>query len=111
MAGFKVAAAQYPLDWFDAFSAYEDKMSGWVEEAAQAGAKLLVFPEYGAMELTSLAGRVARWHRVGRLQLADLLGAAKTLGEHIDECSINVVNACAQAQQLLLGCLVCIDHR
>ena len=61
--------------------------------------------------LTSLAGRVARWHRVGRLQLADLLGAAKTLGEHIDECSINVVNACAQAQQLLLGCLVCIDHR
>jgi predicted amidohydrolase len=57
MAGFKVAAAQYPLDWFGDFSAYENKMSGWVAEAAQAGAKLLVFPEYGTMELTSLAGK------------------------------------------------------
>ncbi len=56
MAGFTVAAAQYPLDWFGDFSAYEYKMSGWVEQATQAGAKLLVFPEYGAMELTSLAG-------------------------------------------------------
>ena len=57
MAPFKVAAAQYPLDWFEDFSAYEGKMSQWVEEAAGAGARLLVFPEYGAMELTSLAGK------------------------------------------------------
>jgi len=57
MAAFKVAAAQYPLSWFDDFSAYEKKMSGWVEMAAQADAKLLLFPEYGAMELTSLAGK------------------------------------------------------
>jgi predicted amidohydrolase len=57
MASFKIAAAQYPLDWFDDFSAYEKKMSGWVEAAAAAGAKLLVFPEYGVMELTSLAGK------------------------------------------------------
>ena len=57
MAPFKIAAAQYPLDWFDDFSAYETKMSGWLENAAQAGAKFVVFPEYGAMELTSLAGK------------------------------------------------------
>ena len=57
MAGFKVAAAQYPLDWFENFSAYEDKMSRWVAQAAGEGARLLVFPEYGAMELTSLAGK------------------------------------------------------
>lgn len=57
MAPFKIAAAQYPLDWLDDFSAYEKKMSGWVEAAAAAGAKLLLFPEYGAMELTSLAGK------------------------------------------------------
>jgi predicted amidohydrolase len=57
MAPFKVAAAQYPLDWFDDFSAYEKKITNWVEAAAQAGAKLLLFPEYGAMELTSLAGK------------------------------------------------------
>ncbi len=57
MASFKIAAAQYPLDWFDDFAAYEKKMSGWVETAAAAGAQLLLFPEYGAMELTSLAGK------------------------------------------------------
>src|SRR5687768_5166555 len=57
MAPFKVAAAQYPLDWFDDFSAYEEKITNWVDAASRAGAKLLLFPEYGAMELTSLAGK------------------------------------------------------
>ena len=52
----KIAAAAYPLDWFDSWSAYEDKLSRWVGEAAGQGADLLVFPEYGAMELATLAG-------------------------------------------------------
>ena len=73
MASFKVAAAQYPLDWFDDFSAYETKMSGWVENAAQAGAKLLVFPEYGAMELASLAGKEI----AGDLEALDRLAARR----------------------------------
>ena len=37
--------------------AYEDKLTHWVSGAAAAGADLLVFPEYGAMELATLAGR------------------------------------------------------
>ena len=53
---FRVAAAQYPLQWLDDFSAYERKITHWVGEAAGEGAKLLLFPEYGAMELASLAG-------------------------------------------------------
>lgn len=52
----KVAAAAYPLDIFDSWQAYEDKLATWVSEAAGAGAQLLVFPEYGAMELATLAG-------------------------------------------------------
>ena len=52
----KVAAAAYPLDVLESWQAYEDKLSGWVSEAAGAGAELLVFPEYGAMELATLAG-------------------------------------------------------
>lgn len=52
----KIAAAAYPLDWFDDWSAYEAKLSAWVAEAAGQGAQLLVFPEYGAMELASLGG-------------------------------------------------------
>jgi predicted amidohydrolase len=52
----KIAAAAYPLDWFDDWSGYESKLSAWVAEAAGQGADLLVFPEYGAMELASLGG-------------------------------------------------------
>ncbi|WP_372803308.1 carbon-nitrogen hydrolase family protein [Paracoccus seriniphilus] len=51
----KIAAAAYPFDWFDGFSEYEAKITRWVEAAE--GADLLVFPEYGAMELASLGGR------------------------------------------------------
>ncbi|MFV0299707.1 MAG: carbon-nitrogen hydrolase family protein [Paracoccus sp. (in: a-proteobacteria)] len=51
----KVAAAAYPFDWFDRFADYEAKLTRWVETAASAD--LLVFPEYGAMELASLGGR------------------------------------------------------
>lgn len=56
-AAFKIAAAAYPLSWFDSFDDYTAKLTGRVEEAAASGAKLLVFPEYGSMELASLGGR------------------------------------------------------
>ena len=52
----KIASAAYPLSWFDNFDQYEAKLADWVAEAAGHGADLLVFPEYGAMELASLAG-------------------------------------------------------
>ncbi|WGT52322.1 carbon-nitrogen hydrolase family protein [Thioclava nitratireducens] len=51
-----IAAAAYPLDWFDDWSGYAAKVTTWVTEAAGQGALLLVFPEYGAMELASLGG-------------------------------------------------------
>ncbi|MBK4214446.1 carbon-nitrogen hydrolase family protein [Paracoccus caeni] len=51
----KIAAAAYPIDWFETFAEYEAKITKWV--AAADGADLLVFPEYGAMELASLGGR------------------------------------------------------
>lgn len=50
----KIAAAAYPIDWFDSFDAYAAKLARWVPDA---DADLLVFPEYGAMELASLSGR------------------------------------------------------
>ncbi|QHQ35169.1 carbon-nitrogen hydrolase family protein [Algicella marina] len=52
----KIAAAAYPIDWLDSWDAYAAKLERWV---AEAQADLLVFPEYGAMELASLAGREA----------------------------------------------------
>jgi predicted amidohydrolase len=52
----RVAAAAYPLDALPTLGAVEDKIARWVAEAAAAGAELLVFPEYGAMELAAPAG-------------------------------------------------------
>lgn len=52
----KIATAAYPLDILSSWAAYEDKLAKWVGEAAGNGAELLVFPEYGAMELATLAG-------------------------------------------------------
>lgn len=49
-----IAAAQYPIDRFAGWDAYAAKLTRWVREAAEAGAALAVFPEYGAMELASL---------------------------------------------------------
>ena len=52
----RIAAAAYPLDGFATLGAVEDKIARWVAEAAGAGADVLVFPEYGAMELAAPAG-------------------------------------------------------
>jgi len=51
---FRIAAAQYPIEALASWEAYADKLTRWVAEAAEGGAALLVFPEYGAMELASL---------------------------------------------------------
>ena len=53
---FTVAAAQYPIDRLSSWQAYKSKLVRWVESAAREGAQLLVFPEYGGMELASLFG-------------------------------------------------------
>jgi len=50
----KIACAQYPIGKFAGLADWHANAARWVEEAAEAGAKLLVFPEYGGMELTSL---------------------------------------------------------
>lgn len=54
MTRFTIAAAQYPIEEMADWAAYEAKLTRWVEAAAKGGAKLAVFPEYGAMELASL---------------------------------------------------------
>lgn len=49
-----VAAAQYPVEQLADFATWEAKLARWIAEAADAGARLAVFPEYGGMELTAL---------------------------------------------------------
>jgi len=52
----KIATAAYPLDPVTDWAAYAEKLRAWVAEAAGQGAELLLFPEYGAMELAMLDG-------------------------------------------------------
>lgn len=51
---FVVAAAQYPIEALADWDRYAAKLDRWLADAAAGGARLAVFPEYGAMELASL---------------------------------------------------------
>ena len=53
---FTLATGAYQVDYLESWQAYQDKISGWVEEAVTQDAKLLVFPEYAGQELASLEG-------------------------------------------------------
>lgn len=50
----KIALANYPISRFVSFEAWEQHIRNAVAHEVSKGAKILVFPEYGAMELTSL---------------------------------------------------------
>ena len=50
----KIASAQYPITAHSSFEAWAAHTERWVAEGADLGAGLLLFPEYGAMELVSI---------------------------------------------------------
>ncbi|TLU98232.1 carbon-nitrogen hydrolase family protein [Dyadobacter luticola] len=49
-----IASAQYPITEHVGFSAWKQHTERWVADAVEKGAKLLLFPEYGSMELVSI---------------------------------------------------------
>ncbi len=80
MAAFRVASAQYDIGTFRAWADYEAKAARWVAEAADAGARLLVFPEYFSMELASLFPVPVQKSLSGQLEaLQELLPAFQSL--------------------------------
>ena len=54
MSQFTLAVAQYDISFFTCWQDFATKLETWISRAAAKGARLLVFPEYGSMELTSL---------------------------------------------------------
>ncbi|HEY2735859.1 MAG TPA: carbon-nitrogen hydrolase family protein [Polyangiales bacterium] len=50
---FRVASAAYPIEPVASFGAYVEKIARTVAVAADGGGRLLVFPEYGAVELSA----------------------------------------------------------
>ena len=89
-----IAAAAYPLDWFDDFAGYRAKAARWVADAAVQGADLLVFPEYGAMELASLGGAAIA---------ADLEGALSEVARHRPRMDALFADLAAQHGVHILG--------
>lgn len=51
---FRLAAAQYPIDRHRSLQDWQRKLETYVNQAASQGARILVFPEYGSMELVAL---------------------------------------------------------
>lgn len=52
----KIAAAAYPVEWHNRWNDFVGKLRVWVRTGKEQGAQLLVFPEYAALEIASLAG-------------------------------------------------------
>ena len=50
----RIASAQYPISYHKDFADWKTHVSEWVKKAVAEKAKVLVFPEYGSMELVSL---------------------------------------------------------
>src|SRR6056297_886861 len=90
----KIATAAYPMDPLQDWAAYREKLTEWVGEAAGQGAELLLFPEYGAMEIAMLDGPGAA---------ADLEGSVKAVSRwlaqvdelHSDLAAKHGVHICA----------------
>jgi predicted amidohydrolase len=56
----KIAAAQYPITEHISFAHWKMHVEKWVSDAASRHAQLLLFPEYGAMELVSIFSQEVR---------------------------------------------------
>lgn len=72
-ASVRIAAAQYPVSEPASWQAVETQLESWVAEAAQAGAQLLVFPEYAAMSLAALFPPAVRSDLQAQLQALQAL--------------------------------------
>jgi predicted amidohydrolase len=72
-----IATAQYPITKHASFEAWRHHTTAWVEQAVTQKAQLLLFPEYGAMELVSL---------LSAAEQQDLRGQVRLLERFRDEC-------------------------
>lgn len=73
MTTFRLAAAQFPVSEPKDWPAFEQQITDWVAEAAAAGARLLVFPEYAAMSLPALFDAKVRGNLALQVQAVQTL--------------------------------------
>ncbi|SLN49046.1 Carbon-nitrogen hydrolase [Roseovarius albus] len=90
----KIATAAYPLDPLTSWVEYTAKIENWVQSATNEGAQLLVFPEYGAMELAMLAGpKIANDLEASMMAVSDLIPEVDAL--HAEFAAKYNVHICA----------------
>lgn len=89
-AAWLLAACQYPVTFLADLPSYRRKIESLVSEAATAGARLLLFPEYAAMELASL---------LAPREQQDLRGQLDALQDILPDF-LNVVSAIAKDHQV-----------
>ena len=93
-ARLKVAAAQYPIERLPDLVAVMAKHARWVAEAAAGGARLVVFPEYAAMEIAgTLSDAVA----------ADLQASLEAVARLRPEVDANLASLAARHDIHILG--------
>jgi len=64
----KIALSNYPISSFPDFMAWQAHTQTWVANAIQQGGQVLVFPEYGSMELVSWAPETVQQDVVAQIQ-------------------------------------------
>ena len=88
----KIAAAQYDISFLETWENYQKKSEFWVRDAAEQGAKILLFPEYNTMELASLFSKAVY------SSLNEQLGALQT----VHKTFLNLFQSLAQQYQCLI---------
>lgn len=89
----KIASAQYDISFLETWANYQRKSERWVREAAEQGAKILLFPEYNTMELASLFSEAIY------SSLNDQLAALQTT---VHEAFLNLFQDLAQQYQCVI---------
>lgn len=89
-----IAAASYPLTWMTNWAEVEGKITEWVSDAAGQGGEILIFPEYGAMELAGLAGVAAK---------TDLRLATEAVAENMPRLTALYADLAARFDVYILG--------
>ena len=88
----KIAAAQYDISFLETWENYQKKSEFWVRDAAEQGAKILLFPEYNTMELASLFSKAVY------SSLNEQLGALQT----VHKMFLNLFQSLSQQYQCLI---------
>ncbi len=90
----RVAAAQYPIERLASLAAVQAKLGRWVAEATAGGAQIVVFPEYGAMEIAGTCNDAIA---------ADLALSLAAVADRLPEMDVHLATLAVRHQMHILA--------